>query len=56
MKVLKLLSIKHHFLSYQGFLAAVVKTLLVFASICIFAQSSIFPRETERLPLEVMLK
>ncbi len=35
---------------------AVVKTLLVSASICFFAQSSIFPIEAERLPLEDMLK
>jgi hypothetical protein len=40
---------------YQGFLKAVVKTLLVSASICLFAQFSILPTEAERLQLEVLL-
>jgi hypothetical protein len=39
------------FLSNQESQRTVVKTLLVSASICFFAQSSIFPLEAERLPL-----
>jgi hypothetical protein len=55
MKALKGFQLKHHFLSNQGFLKDVVKTLLVSASICFFAQSSIFPTEAERLLLKVLL-